>query len=114
MEDQKSTFQCSNSKGNAREIRFRSRVNKKYAHNKEFFLPIQSLLFSTLLVHPLRVLRSFFRNENHGRGSSEREREGKREGLLMVGLRGVLQKLESSKAPARLESAAERNDRAYE
>lgn len=115
MEDQKSTFQCSNSKGNAREICFRSRVNKKYAHNKEFFLPIQSpLLFSTLLVHPLRVLRSFFRNENHGRGSSEREREEKREGLLMVGLRGVLQKLESSKAPARLESAAERNDRAYE
>ena len=44
----------------------------------------------------------------------EREREEKREGLLMVGLRGVLQKLESSKAPARLESAAERNDRAYE
>lgn len=62
----------------------------------------------------LRVLRSFFRNENHGRGLSEREREEKREGLLMVGLRGVLQKLESSKAPARLESAAERNDRAYE
>lgn len=44
----------------------------------------------------------------------QREREEKREGLLMVGLRGVLQKLESSKAPARLESAAERNDRAYE
>lgn len=52
--------------------------------------------------------------ENHGSSEKEREREEEREGLLMVGLRGVLQKLESSKAPARLESAADRNDRAYE
>ena len=81
MEDQKSTFQCSNSKGNAREICFRSRVIKKYAHNEEFFSSdsISPLLHTT---RPSTTRSSIFLSKRKSWSRFVRERErGKKRGV---------------------------------
>lgn len=70
MEDQKSTFQCSNSKGNAREIRFRSRVNKKYSNL------ISPLLHTT---RPSTTRSSIFLSKRKSWSRFVKERERKKE-----------------------------------
>ena len=74
MEDQKSTFQCSNSKG----ICFRSRVIKKYAHNEEFFSSdsISPLLHTT---RPSTTRSSIFLSKRKSWSRFVRERERERE-----------------------------------